>query len=99
MLEFLGIVLVALITGATAIYVKMLDKNNSSQHHENLTVLNEIKGEVLGLRSDVADVREDQLEHLRWHSEHPTLSKTDVEDVLEEHDATVTSLDSHRRSV
>lgn len=64
----LGTVIVAVITGYTAVYVKKLDKNNSSQHDVNLGMLQEIKSDILDLREAVADVRDSQLGHFQWHT-------------------------------
>lgn len=55
---------VPLTLSLVALLVKRFDKNNTNQHAENQTVLQEI-------RAEVGDIRKSQLEHLEWHVNNP----------------------------
>jgi len=80
-MEWIGPIVVALIGGPLMFLLRKLDRNNTSQHGQNLQVLNEIKEAIKEIKKDITDVQVDvrvvqsdvkgidkRLErHIDWH--------------------------------
>jgi hypothetical protein len=68
-LDALGVVMAALITGVFGIFAARFRKENTAQHVANQVHLTHIGREIGEIKDDVSEVRGSQQRHLEWHAE------------------------------
>lgn len=67
-MEWLVPIIVAVIGGPLMWGLHRFDRRNTTQHAQNLDVLNEIKSDVKDIRQDVKNVRGDLYDHIVSHT-------------------------------
>ena len=68
-LDALGVVMAALITGVFGVFAAKFRRENTAQHHVNQVHLQHIGREIGEIKDDVSEVRGSQQRHLEWHAE------------------------------